>query len=484
MPRAPLGARAAMASVATLVVSVAVAAADYRASYAEGIKAIDRKDWSAAIRSFRAAAQEKPGEVGERINIYGMRYSAYLPHYYLGLAYFKTGDCEEAVKAWAESERQGSVLRETAEYKNLQNLREQCRGQGTRQVRASPSPIPRAETPVPSVAQRLETPASSAVQRAEAPSPSAAQRAAAAQALHDAETELSRSENAAAAVARLRSERDVATLWQADPSFREKENKANQDLASARALLGEAKARSDAARLVAAREAAIRSRQGFETVHRLALERRDKLQREAMEKQAREREAAAAQRVLREVDAKAVDARQLLAQVARRRSVPPEIVKAKAELEGLLGEAQRVGPTTASSELERLRDRIGKSAASLQSALAGFEASAAEAVPPAQLLEGAAAYFQGDYDRAAKTLESAQFSDRRASAQARLFHGAARYGVYVIGGEKDERVRQQAVQDVRECVRLDPKIVPSARAFSPRFIEFFKRSNAPAKASS
>src|SRR5260370_33743682 len=70
-----------------------------------------------------------------------MRYKPYLPHYYLGLAYFNTGNCEAAVKAWAESERQGSV-REAAEYKTLQRLREQCRGQGIREAEPTQLPSP------------------------------------------------------------------------------------------------------------------------------------------------------------------------------------------------------------------------------------------------------------------------------------------------------------------------------------------------------
>ena len=97
--------RVALACAAIFVLLVAAASADYRASYEKGIKAIDNKDWSGAIQALREAVAEKSAE-GERVLIYGMRYKPYLPHYYLGLAYFNTGNCEAAVKAWAESERQ------------------------------------------------------------------------------------------------------------------------------------------------------------------------------------------------------------------------------------------------------------------------------------------------------------------------------------------------------------------------------------------
>ncbi len=473
-----------LAAAAIFALGLGAASADYRASYEKGIKAIDNKDWTGAIDALRAAAAEKSVE-GERILIYGMRFKPYLPHYYLGLAYFNTGDCQAAMKAWAESERQGAV-RETAEYKTLQSLRERCRGQGVRESEPTQAPSP-------------------------------ARGADVKQAVAEAEAEIRRTETAAAAVARLRSEPDSARLWQSEPSLRQKESKANQDLASARVLLGEAKAGSDPSRIGAARDAAIRARQEFEALQKLVTEYRDRLQREtlekqakegqarareaALEKQAKEREArekqaaldsqakerqakeeAAAEKTraaLAEFSQKVREARQLLADASRHRPLPAGVDRPRSDLEGVLGEAQRAGPTTSPSDLERLKERLGKSTASLRTALNGVPAvppPPAERKPPAALLQGAAAYFQGDYDKAAKTLEGAEFPDPRAAAQARLLRGAARYGVFVTGGEKDERLRQQAIEDVRECLRLDPKIVVSTRAFSPRFVEFFKRN--------
>jgi hypothetical protein len=462
-------------AAAAMFALVALASADYRASFEKGIKAIDNKDWSGAIEALRGAVAEKSAE-GERVLIYGMRYKPYLPHYYLGLAYFNTGNCEAAVKAWAESERQGPV-RETGEYRNLQKLREQCRGQGIRE--AEPPQLP---TPARGPDVRLD--------------------------VAEAEAEIKKGESAATAVARMRAEPENARLWQSDPSLRQSETKANLDLSSARSVLAEARAGNDVARVAGARETAIRAHRELEALQRLVIDRRDRLAREALENQAKEREAAerraalerqalerqskesqaakektSAERsktILREVGQSVQEARAVLADASRRRPLPEQARKPRADLEKELKEAQRAGPNTSPSDLTRLRERIAKSAANLRMVLnrpqGGTTPPADRTIPPS-LLAAAAAYFHGDYDRAAKTLEGADFQQPRAAAQARLLLGAARYGIFVTGGEKDDQLRKKAVEDIRECVRLDPNIAVCSLAFSPRFVEFFRRSS-------
>lgn len=115
------------AGLAIFLLGAAGARADHRASYEKGIKAIDQSDWDVAFDALHEAVAEKPIE-GERVLIYGMRYKPYLPYFYLGLAYFNTGNCRAAVRSWAESDRQGPV-QTAAEYKTLVGLRERCLAQ-------------------------------------------------------------------------------------------------------------------------------------------------------------------------------------------------------------------------------------------------------------------------------------------------------------------------------------------------------------------
>ncbi len=108
--------------LALLAAAVAVAAlADARASYRQGLDALEREAWRTAARHLEAAIAERPEEsVGT--------FRRYLPHYHLGLALFGLGDCPGAVAAFAESERQGAILK-TQEFQTLRQRRAACREQ-------------------------------------------------------------------------------------------------------------------------------------------------------------------------------------------------------------------------------------------------------------------------------------------------------------------------------------------------------------------
>lgn len=434
---------------AALAATVSPVWGDYRSSYAKGITAMDRQDWSEAIKWFREAAQENPKE-GGRVLIYGLRYREYLPHYYLGVALFRSKNCEAALEAWARSEEQGLVQR-MAEYRQLTAFRKEC--QGVSAPERARTEVRQARLPSPEVT------------RPPVPSPVVDDSAAVARALREAEAELARTEGAAASGAKLRRDPGLTAVWRTDAALRERESSAGKSLARARVLLNEAKAKRDLGAYAAARDTAIRARQEFESLHGLAIAGQRRFQK-----------------VSRELAAGVTAARGLLAGLDRDRSAAPQTAKAKAELEGLLQEAGRSGSSGTVAELEGLRDRIGGSLARLKSLSQGPD-SQIGAKPPVFLLEAASAYFRGDYDKTVATLERVEFSDRRVAAQVSLFRAAARYGLYVTRGESDRQLRDRAAADAKECLRIDPGLAISTRAFSPRFIDFFKRSGS-GKASS
>ena len=433
---------------AALGATVSPAWGDYRSSYAKGITAMDRQDWNDAIRWFRAAAEENPKE-GGRVLIYGLRYREYLPHYYLGVALFRAKNCAAALEAWARSEEQG-LVRRMAEYRQLEAFRKECQGVSAPERGRTEA---RQEKPTPEIA------------RPPVPSPAVDDAAAVARALREAETELARTEGAAASGGKLRRDPGLTAVWRTDAALRERVNSASKTLARARVLMNEAKAKRDLAAFAAARDAAIRARQEFESLHGLAIAGQRRFQK-----------------VSRELAAGVTAARGLLAGLDRDRSAAPQTQKAKAELEVLLRQAGRSGSSESVAELEGLRDRIGVSLARLKSLSQGPD-SRIGAKPPVFLLEAASAYFQGDYDKTVATLEKVEFSDRRVAAQVSLFRAAARYGLFVTRGESDRQLRDRAAADARECLRIEPGLAISTRAFSPRFIDFFKRSGS-GKASS
>jgi hypothetical protein len=100
-------------------------------------------------------------------------------------------------------------------------------------------------------------------------------------------------------------------------------------------------------------------------------------------------------------------------------------------------------------------------------------ASAAPVAPSAELVAGAQAYFNGDYQRASDLLARLPAATGRTGAQALLLRGAARYALFLVGGEQDQALRTAAQGDVEACRRLDPGLVPHRDFFSPRFRDFF-----------
>jgi hypothetical protein len=101
--------------------------------------------------------------------------------------------------------------------------------------------------------------------------------------------------------------------------------------------------------------------------------------------------------------------------------------------------------------------------------------AAANGPPPAELVTAARAYFAGEYARAAETLAKVDYPAGQAAAQARLFRAAARFALFVTGGQTDDSLRKAAIDDVQACRGLEPALVPDAQAFSPRFIAFYQK---------
>ena len=117
--------------------------------------------------------------------------------------------------------------------------------------------------------------------------------------------------------------------------------------------------------------------------------------------------------------------------------------------------------------------------AQAQSALSGFQ-RALQLTDEAHkrvlttLVEATRPYFNGRYSVARVELNKLNYDSGFPAAQVRLFRAAAAYSLYLTGGERDQRLRQEAETNVRECRRLAiAGFKPDAKAFSPRFIQFF-----------
>ncbi len=98
-----------LAGVGWLSLSIGVLA-DYKSDFRDGVRAMNQRDFPAAIRRFRRAIRDQPRDSGELLNISGTADAEpYLPHALLGLAlYQSTGRCEEALPEWQISRSQNA----------------------------------------------------------------------------------------------------------------------------------------------------------------------------------------------------------------------------------------------------------------------------------------------------------------------------------------------------------------------------------------
>jgi hypothetical protein len=86
----------------------------------------------------------------------------------------------------------------------------------------------------------------------------------------------------------------------------------------------------------------------------------------------------------------------------------------------------------------------------------------------------AQAYLGGDFARAAQWDEAAALSGvPQALAEALLIRAAARFELYVLGGERDLVQFDQIRDDVRAARQAAPDIQPAEKAYSPRFRALF-----------
>jgi hypothetical protein len=108
---------------------------------------------------------------------------------------------------------------------------------------------------------------------------------------------------------------------------------------------------------------------------------------------------------------------------------------------------------------------------------AAGQQAATDSGVPADLLQGAQAFFAGRYQDAVTQLEALRLPAAASSAvrlQAHLLRAAALFSAWAVDREQDEARRQAAAAAVAECRRLAPQFKPDATVFSPRFVRFYQ----------
>ncbi len=389
-----------------LFYSDAVAAADYKDNYRQGIKAIEAGRWAEAVRELRnAIAQKSEEKVG---------FSRYLPYFYLGKALAQLTDCRGALEAWKTSEAQGEI-KKLPEYTELKAGLKTCEGQLDKATAAA-----QAATQELAVARQAKT-------------------------------------SVASATASLTSHGDAQAR-----AFAEREQAAQELLDQAEGLLREGEAKTDLEKLARAKSLAS---QVAQDLNQLAGELKARLN------DAKEATVSAQGELLGLVGV----VRGLLDSIADLAPYPPQLQQQVSAVSALLEAAAAAQQHGTSTELVALRDRLNEAMTQLQQAVER---------PPRSLQEAATAFLRGDYPTVLTLLQDKRYREARARGHACLFRAAARYALFVLGGERDASLELQLQDDLAICAKIEPRPEPNSQFFSPRFMEFYRQKLATGAATS
>lgn len=131
--------------LALLMVLPAMALADFRSDFRNGVAAAERQDWAAVERAMNQALADRAAPDGS-IRILGMPYA---PKFFLGLAAFSTNRCREAID-WLEDPATAAVIDRNPRDANRRRMMiERCSARLAREAAPAPAPVGAAPEPAP-----------------------------------------------------------------------------------------------------------------------------------------------------------------------------------------------------------------------------------------------------------------------------------------------------------------------------------------------
>jgi len=435
-----------------LLLLPATAWADYKTDYRDGVAAAERQEWAKVEGLMRKAIAAQPNpDPKAKIRMYGQRYVPYLPQFYLGQAAFSRNDCSTAL-GLLEDARNSNAVKGLREADRQAMMVRTCRAKlGTAVATATPatSPVPPVATPV--------KPAPTAPNTRPAPTPPAAPIAAARPVasafdgvkLTSLRTRLDRANAALSNV--LRSVNDPLMAAGRNNWRRQYDSLATQTKQLGDRLRNAAALRSSDELLraegeIAALEPGI-SKLGAELNSAIGLARGTAL---ADARSGLERALTEGQRMLDGSSAPAAD------------------------IQAMRQALEQARGTLSTNDIERLNGAARLVEAKARGLTAAQARGALAAQVRARLLPLANAYLSGDFQRVlAWSDEQALRLVPQAHAQALLMRAAARFEVYVLGGERDLAQLEQVRVDIRGAQQISADLQPNQHAYAPRFRALF-----------
>lgn len=411
--------------VLSMFVSVSVQAA-YGTDFLDAIDAYESGDYQKAVDKLQKAIKDK-NKAGLDQRFYGMVYGNYIPYFYLGQARFKMGDCEGAMNAWNESLNQG-IITGLPEYPAMQEGMTACQGQ---------------VVDVTKLAQD------------------------ATQAIEKTKSLVSQLENLSSDFRALGSaqlyKREWTDRWQ--PTV----NTAQQSIADLENRLAAAVTAKDDVTI-----AAVENESASIGDSMIGNMTQATNQIAALRKQLASQELESRNKARRELT-------QAIASARAQESVKAndQVAKLYTSLMELADRGESLSADAPAENQMQIAQDINSAQRRYQVAVQDWsraQENIARRKPPEDLKKLVADYLAGNYDAAIEKADPKSFGDERARIQALLFRAASSYRLYVLSGEKATQSLRQAESDIREIKRMKKNFSPYIPAFSPKFLELFRRT--------
>jgi len=490
-------------------------------AFKQGLSARNDKKWADVVRhmqnALKADSQESTRKVGSRLGVGG---TEYLPHFFLGEAYYNQQDCGGAVTEWLISEQQSAIKSKPEFLGTMRAGYQACASKGvllaadynplhqtTSKVYADAAALSKRISEIgatnrevwrPDVDEQFsrakkELEASfarlNAGQRSRLASDFTESKAAAERAtaiLRPLETSLNTALETLTSVQKQIKEVEqiLATADTADQTLETLKDSLTEPMQAARKTgkqqLAQARDRLAAGQKTqnaAAVTDALKYAQSASTSLTLVLDQVQKAARGVLEQQLGD--------AVRSADDAFARVSSALSILDRRIAEKPEIVNPKLTadraayvkqvdtLRRRFERARKAEDLSALTETTRLTLETQKGVAGLITAFGPI--TLRERGVHESLEQGVRLYLNGEYQQALSALEPLKGqADAPLQVHAHVVRAAALFALFVRSGESNAQLRTDALAEIAQTKQLNASFQPSPRAFSPRFLSLYQ----------
>jgi hypothetical protein len=497
-------------------------------AFKRGLEARGDKKWADVVRHMQNAVKADGQESSRRVRLgfLGVQGMEYLPHYFLGEAYFNLQDCGSAVTEWSISEQHGAIKSKPEFVGIVRKGLQACAQRGvllaadytaaytsTRQAYIDASAYAKRVSDLGSAHRDLwRADADETYARAKKELDASLARFTAAQRTRlpaDFTESKAASERAIAILRPLETSlnKAVETMTTVQGQTREVEqliagaDATNEAIESFKASLTDAmqaSRKSGREQLTQARDRlaagqknqnpaavgeAMKYAQTASTTLNQVLEQVKKAARGVFEQRLGE--------AIRAADEAFARISAAITTLDRRAATNPDLVRpettdTRAQLEkqidGLRRRFERARKAEDLSSLNETTRQAGEAQLGLDTLIRSFgPLSLRDRGINASLEEGARLFLQGQYQEALTALEPlVGQTSVPLQLHAHVFRAASLFALFVRSGESNQALRAQALAEIAQVKQLDSSFQPNSRAFSPRFLSLYQNGGTPA----